>query len=63
MLEQSYSLLLDELIDHIAQHCSHGIEALVCLAYILQSEIIEQNLLNDENGNCLAEFATRLHDP
>lgn len=62
MLEQSDSLLLDELINHVAQHGADGVEALISLADVLQAQIVEQNLLDDENGDGLAEFAARLHD-
>lgn len=40
MFEKPNSLLLDELVHHIAEDGPDGIEALVCLADVLQTEII-----------------------
>lgn len=62
MFQESYSLLLDQLIDHVAQYRPNGVKALVCLAYVLQAEVVEQNLLYNEDGHRLAEFTAGLHD-
>lgn len=62
MLEQAYSLLIDKLRDHIGEHGAYGVEALICLADILQAHVVEQNLLNDEDGDGFAKFRAGLHD-
>jgi hypothetical protein len=62
MLQQPHSLLIHQLRHHIRQHRTNGIEAFVSLANILQTHIVEQNLLHNKDGDCLAELRTRLHD-
>lgn len=63
MLEQACSLLLDELADHITEHSADGIEALVRSADVIKAIIVEEYLLDDEDGNRLGQFRACLHDP
>jgi hypothetical protein len=56
MLEQSHSLRLHKLVHHIAQNGSDSVEPLVGVANIRQARLIEQNLLNDENGDGFGEL-------
>jgi hypothetical protein len=62
MLEQANSLLLDELVDHVAENCADSVEALVSLADVCQTNIVKEDLLDDENGNGLGEFGSSLHN-
>lgn len=62
MLKQSHRLLVHELRNHITQHRANGIESLVRLADVLQPHVIEQDLLYDEDGDCLAQLRPGLHD-
>ena len=61
MLKKSCCLLLHQLRNHIAQDRSHSIESLICGADVVQSMIIEENLLDDEDGHCFAELRTGFH--
>lgn len=62
MLEESDGLCLHELGDHVAEHCADSIEALVRLADVGEAHFVEEDLLDDENGDRLTELAPRLHD-
>jgi hypothetical protein len=62
MLQQPYCLLVHELSNHITQDGTHSIKALICLTNILQAHVIQQDLLNDEYRNGLAELGAGLHD-
>jgi hypothetical protein len=62
ILQQSCCLLLHELQDHVAKHCSNSRETLVSDAYIGKALIIEENLLDDEGCYCLAELRARFHN-
>lgn len=62
MLQQPHRLTLLQLQHHVTQHRPHGIEPLISLADIIQPHVVEQNLLHDEDGHCLAEFGAGLHD-
>lgn len=62
MLEKSGSLLLDELGNHIAQDGANGIESLVSSADVVQAVVVEQDLLDDEDGDCLAQLRAGFHD-
>lgn len=62
MLEQTSRLLLHQLRNHVAQHRPHGVETLVRGADVVEAVIVQQNLLNDEDGNRLAKFRACLHD-
>ena len=62
MLEQTNSLSLHQLIDHVAEDSSNSIEPLVGVADVGQASLIEQDLLHDKDGDCLGELGARLHD-
>jgi len=62
MLQQPHRLLIHQLRHHVTKHSPHGIEPLIRLANILQTHVVEQNLLDDEDSNRLAEFRAGLHD-
>lgn len=62
VLKQPHSLLIHQLSNHVAQHSTHGIESLVCLADILQAHVIEQYLLHDEDCDRFAQLGPRLHN-
>lgn len=62
MLQQAHGLLLDKLVDHVAEHCTHGVKPLVRLADVRQAHVIQQYLLYDEYRDCLAKFRTSLHN-
>ena len=62
MLEQANSLLLHQLIDHVAEDGSDGVETLIGLADVGKTNIVEEYLLYDEDGNSLTELGARLHD-
>jgi hypothetical protein len=62
VLEQTDGLLLDQLVDHVAKHGADGVEALVRLADVCQAGVVEKDLLDDEDGDGLAQLRARLHD-
>ena len=62
MLEQSDGLLIDKLDDHVAEYSADGIESFIRLAYIVESLVIEEDLLDDKDSNSLAELRACLHD-
>lgn len=62
MLQKANRLLVDQLSNHITQHRANGVEALVRLANVLQTHVVKQDLLDDEDSNRLAELRTSLHD-
>ena len=53
MLQQPNRLLLYQLGDHVTKHGADRIKALICLADVRQSHIVEQNLLDDKDGDRL----------
>lgn len=61
MLQQASSLRLNKLGDHIAQNGADCVEPLVCGADIVEAIVIQQYLLNNEDGNGLAELRSSLH--
>ena len=62
MLEKSNGLLLHQLIDHVAEHCAHCIEALISLTDVGKTDVVEQDLLHNENSNSLTKLRTCLHN-
>lgn len=62
MLQEANSLGLDERLDHVGEDGSDSVEALVRLTDILQSEVVEEDLLDDEDGNRLGQLRASLHD-
>lgn len=55
-------MLLNKLIDHVAQHSSDSVEALVCCTDVIQAVVVKEDLLDDEDGDSLAELRAGLHD-
>jgi hypothetical protein len=62
MFEQPCRLLFDQLGNHGAEDGSHRVETLVGGADVVQAVIVQQDLLDDKDGNRLAEFRACLHD-
>ena len=63
MFEQADSLLFHKLVDHITKNGANSVETLVSLADVGQPNVIQQDLLYDEDGHCLAELRSSFHDP
>lgn len=62
VLEQPNSARLFDARDHVGEDSANGVEALVGLANVGEADIIEQDLLDNEDGDRLAELAAGLHD-
>lgn len=62
MLQQPRGLLLHQLTDHVAEYSSNSIEPLVGGTDIVETVIVEQYLLDDENSNSLRQLGPSLHD-
>ena len=62
MLEQTHSLGLDQLVDHVAKDSTNGVEPLVCVADVGQPSLVQKDFLDDENRNGFGQFRARLHD-
>lgn len=62
VLQQSRSLLLHQLAHHVGKDGAHCVEPLVSSADIVQAVVIQQDLLDNEYCNCLAELGACLHD-
>jgi hypothetical protein len=62
MLQQPYRLALHQLVYHIAQHSADSVKAFVRLADIGEPEVVEEDLLDDEDGDGFGEFGAGLHD-
>jgi hypothetical protein len=56
VLEEASRLGLDKLSHHVAQDRSNGIEPLVSGANVVESIVVEEDLLNNENSNGLAKL-------
>jgi hypothetical protein len=63
MLEQSCCLLFYELRYHIAEDGSNSIKPFIRSTDVVQAMIIEKNLLDNENSDCLAELRASFHYP
>lgn len=63
MFEKPSRLLLDQLSNHVAEDGADSVEALVSGTDIVKTVVIKQNLLDDEDGNRLAELRPGLHNP
>jgi hypothetical protein len=63
MLEEPSRLLLDQLANHVAQNRADRIEPLIRRAYIIETVVVKQYLLNNEDGDGLAELRAGLHNP
>ena len=62
MLEKTDGLLLYELVDHVAKNGTNCVKALIRLANVCETNVIQQNLLHNEDSDCLAELRTCFHD-
>jgi hypothetical protein len=62
MFQQPHRLSFHQLVDHITQNGSDGIEPLIGMTDIRQSRFIEKDFLNDEDGNGFGEFGACFHD-
>lgn len=62
MLQQSRCLLFHKLANHVAKDRAHSIEPLISGTYVVQSVVIKQDLLDDEDGNGLAQLRAGLHN-
>lgn len=61
MLQQTNRLLFDQLIDHVGEDGANRVKALVRLANVRKSQVIQQNLLDNENSHRLAQLRAGLH--
>ena len=52
MLKQSDCLDLDKASNHVAQDGADGVEAFVGGADVVQTGVVEEDFLHDENGDC-----------
>jgi hypothetical protein len=62
MLQKPDRLRIHQIVHHRAQDGADGVESLVRLTDVRQAEIVEQDLLDDEDGDCFREFRSGLHD-
>jgi hypothetical protein len=62
VFEQAHREALDELEDHVLKHGGDGIETLVGMAYVGEAGLVEEDLLDDEDGDGLGELGACLHD-
>lgn len=62
MLEQPRGLLLNELSYHVTENSSYSIESLVSSANVVETMVIEKDLLDNEDSHSLAELGASLHD-
>jgi hypothetical protein len=56
VLEQADSLLLHQLVDHVAEYGTDSVEALVSLTDVGKPNVVKEDLLNDEDSHSLAEL-------
>lgn len=62
MLEKPSCLLFHKLCNHVTEDSANSVETLVGSADVVQTVIIQQDLLNYEDGHSLAELRSGLHD-
>jgi hypothetical protein len=62
VLQQPDRLRIHERVDHVAEHSPNSVESLVSLADISETQVVEQDLLNDEDGHRLGKFRAGFHD-
>lgn len=53
---------LDQLLDHVAKHCTDCIESLVCVADVRESRLVQEDFLYDEDGDSLGKLGASFHD-
>ena len=63
MFQKSSGLRFHELSNHIAEDRTHSIETLIRSADVIETIVVKQNLLHDENSNRFAKLRACLHDP
>lgn len=63
MLEEANGLSVCEIVDHDSQNIDDGVEALIGMANICQTDLVQQDFLDDENGDRLGELCAVLHNP
>lgn len=56
MLQEPNGLLLDQLSDHIAENGSNRIEPFISMTNVSESSVVEENLLHNKYGHCLAQL-------
>ena len=59
VLQEAQGLVLDQLRDHGVEHGDHRQEALVGLAHKVESHVVQQDLLYNEDGNLRANSTNR----
>jgi len=62
MFQQSHRLRLHQLRHHVAEHRSDSVESLIGVADVGETGLVEEDLLDDEDGDCLGELRASLHD-
>lgn len=62
MLQQPNRLCFHELIHHVAQHSADGIKPFIRMADVRQARLVEEDLLNNEDGNRFGQLRTCFHD-
>ena len=62
VLEETHCLCLDKLIHHVAEHSADGVKTFVCVAYVREARLVEEDLLHNEDRDCLGELGSSLHD-
>lgn len=62
VLQQPDSARFFDARDHVGEDSANSVEALVGLANVGEADVIEQDLLDNEDGDGLAELAAGLHD-
>jgi hypothetical protein len=62
VLEKPDCLRLDKLVDHVTEHSSNSVEPLICMANVCQTGFIQQNLLDNENGDSFRQLGASFHN-
>jgi len=62
MLDKFFRRFFVRVLNHFSQHLRNGKEAVARLAHIVETIIIEQDLLDNEGGDCLTQFIAIFHD-
>lgn len=63
MFQEPCRLLLNQLVDHVAQNRPNGVEPFIGCAYVVEAIVVQKYFLDDEYGHRLAQFRASLHDP
>lgn len=62
VFEQAHRLTVDDLRHHVVEHSANGVEALIRLADVGKTHVVQQDFLDNEDGDSLAQLAACLHD-